>query len=232
MNNPAARSGYVFFDADDTLWENEIYYREAERRFALLFSSILSEEEAIEVITRKQEEVIPAFGYGFKTFLVAMTDAAIEICGGQTDKKTFNAIKNIVTDLSRHEVVMIDGVEEVFRELSRKYRIVIATKGDLMEQLFKCRNSGLGQYVFQTEVLFNKDEENYLALSEKIGIAPEDMLMVGNSVKSDIVPVLNIGGSAIHIPHEMVWAHEMMDLPQSDRLIELENIREIRKILL
>jgi len=108
----------------------------------------------------------------------------------------------------------------------------VATKGDLTEQMGKYRISGLAKYFHHCEVMENKDEKNYLELAAKNDMAPEQILMVGNSVKSDIAPVVNLGGTAIHTPHEVVWVHEMMDMPQSDRIIEVREIREILDYLL
>ena len=108
----------------------------------------------------------------------------------------------------------------------------MATKGDLTEQMGKYRTSGLAKYFHHCEVMENKDEKNYLELAAKNDMAPEQILMVGNSVKSDIAPVVNLGGTAIHTPHEVVWVHEMMDMPQSDRIIEVREIREILDYLL
>ena len=110
--------------------------------------------------------------------------------------------------------------------------MIVATKGDLTEQLNKYRLSGLRKYFHHCEVMENKDEQNYMELLAKNDLEPSQLLMVGNSVKSDIAPVINIGGTAFHTPHDVIWVHEIMDMPQSDRIIEVGNIREILKFLL
>ena len=161
-----------------------------------------------------------------------MTDAAIEICGGSITEEIYYGIKEIITTLAFHELQIIDGVEEVLQKLQEDYILVAATKGDLTEQMGKFRKSGLAEYFHHCEVMENKDEKNYLELTGKHDIRPEELLMIGNSVKSDIAPVVNIGGHAIHIPHEVVWVHEMMDMPESDRIIEVKSIRDILEILL
>lgn len=222
----------VFFDADDTLWENERYFRRAEVLFTELLADYTSPEGVQQMLWQKQEDNIPLFGYGSKTYMIGMTDAALELCGGHLPDRIYHGIKKIITDLAFHELEIIDGVEDTLQALQGHYRLVVATKGDLPEQMGKYRSSGLAGYFHHCEVMENKDERNYLELAVKNGIDPQQMLMIGNSVKSDIAPVVNIGGVAIHTPHEVVWVHEMMEMPKSDRIIEVQNIREIVPILL
>lgn len=223
---------HIFFDADDTLWENEQFFRDAEAQFAQLLADYTSPEGVQQMLWLKQEENIPLFGYGSKTYMIGMTDAAMELCGGQLPEHIYYGVKKIITDLAFHEFQIIEGVEETLKTLQDRYTLIVATKGDLTEQLYKYRKSGLEQYFHHCEVMENKNEQNYLELAAKNNIAPEQILMVGNSVKSDIVPVINVGGVAFHTPHEVVWVHEMMDMPQSDRIIELNNIREVLDYLL
>ncbi len=222
---------YIFFDADDTLWENEQFFRTAEDQFAALLSDYTSPEGVQQMLWQKQEENIPLFGYGSKTYMIGMTDAAMDLCGGRLPDHIYYGVKKIITDLAFHEFQIIDGVRETLEALRGKYTMIVATKGDLTEQLYKYRQSGLGEYFHHCEVMENKDEKNYLELIAKHGIEPEELLMVGNSVKSDIAPVVNIGGWAINTPHDVVWVHEMMDMPESDRIIIVQNIREIVQIL-
>lgn len=223
---------HIFFDADDTLWENEQFFRDAEAQFTELLKDYTSPEGVQEMLWRKQEDNIPLFGYGSKTYMIGMTDAAMELCGGQLPEHIYYGIKKIITDLAFHEFQIIEGVEETLKALHEHYTLIVATKGDLTEQLNKYRISGLDKYFHHCEVMENKDEKNYLELAKKHNLQPEQILMIGNSVKSDIAPVVNIGGVALHTPHEVVWIHEMMDMPQSDRIIELNNIREVLDYLL
>ncbi len=225
------RFKYIFFDADDTLWENESFFRAAEDQFAALLSDYTSPEGVQQMLWQKQEENIPLFGYGSKTYMLGMADAAMDLCGGRLPSGIYYGIKKIITELAFHEFQLIDGVREVLEALHDRYTLIVATKGDLTEQLYKYRRSGLCEYFHHCEVMENKDEKNYLELVAKHGIAPEELLMVGNSVKSDIAPVVNIGGWAINTPHDVVWVHEMMDMPESDRILVVQNIREILNFL-
>jgi putative hydrolase of the HAD superfamily len=223
---------YIFFDADDTLWENERYFRAAEDKFAALLSDYTSPEGVQQMLWQKQEDNIPLFGYGSKTYMLGMTDAALELCGGTLPENIYYGIKKIITDLAFHELEIIEGVEQTLQALQGQYTLIVATKGDLTEQMGKFRSSGLAKYFHHCEVMENKDEKNYLELIAKHDMKPEEFLMIGNSVKSDIAPAVAVGGWAIHTPHEIVWVHEMMDMPASDRIIEVSGIRDILGYLL
>ena len=222
----------IFFDADDTLWENELFFREAEAQFIRLLEDYTTPEGVQHMLWQKQEDNIPLFGYGSKTYMIGMTDAALDLCGGHLPEHIYYGVKKIVTDLAFHEFRLIDGVIETLEALQDSYNLVVATKGDVTEQMFKYRRSGLDRYFHHCEVMENKDEKNYLELAAKHDIEPDKLLMIGNSVKSDIAPVVNIGGWAINVPHEIVWVHEMMDMPESDRIIVVQDIREVLDYLL
>lgn len=222
----------IFFDADDTLWENELFFREAEAQFIRLLEDYTTPEGVQHMLWQKQEDNIPLFGYGSKTYMIGMTDAALDLCGGHLPEHIYYGVKKIVTDLAFHDFRLIDGVIETLEALQDSYNLVVATKGDVAEQMFKYRRSGLDRYFHHCEVMENKDEKNYLELAAKHDLEPDQILMIGNSVKSDIAPVVNNGGWAIHTPHEVVWVHEMMDMPESDRIIEVNNIKEVVKYLL
>ena len=226
------RFSTIFFDADDTLWENESYFRAAEAKFIELLADYTSPEGVQDMLWRKQEDNIPLFGYGSKTYMIGMTDAALELCGGVLPEHIYYGVKKIITELAFHELEIIEGVEETLKALQGRYKLIVATKGDLTEQMGKFRISGLAHYFHHCEVMENKDEKNYLELAAKNDLDPSEIIMIGNSVKSDIAPVVNIGGMAIHTPHEVVWVHEMMDMPENDRIIEVKNIREILCYLL
>ena len=232
MESLKGRFDTIFFDADDTLWENEQFFRNAEAHFAELLADYTSPEGVQQMLWQKQEDNIPLFGYGSKTYMIGMTDAAIELCGGNLPEHIYYGVKKIITDLAFHEFEIIEGVRETLQALQGHYKLIVATKGDLTEQMNKFRVSGLADYFHHCEVMENKDEKNYLELAAKHGLQPHEVLMVGNSVKSDIAPVVNIGGTAINTPHDIVWVHEMMDMPESDRIVIVQNVREIVRLVL
>lgn len=232
MTDLKGKFKYIFFDADDTLWENEQFFRNAEAQFIELLSDYTTPEGVQQMLWLKQEENIPLFSYGSKTYLIGMADAAMELCGGTLPNRIYYGIKDIIKNLAFHNLQIIDGVEETLKALDGHYKMVVATKGDTLEQMTKFRTSGLEKYFHHCEVMENKDERNYIELAGKHDIRPEEILMIGNSVKSDIAPVINLGGWAIHTPHEVVWVHEMMDMPESERITIVQNIREIIPMLL
>ena len=225
------RIRYIFFDADDTLWENELFFRKAEEQFVSLLSDHAPEVEIRKSLAEAQEENIPVFGYGSKTYLIAMTDCAARICPEKFNASVYKEINRIVRNLAGHEIKIIDGVRETLEQLYGKYRLAVATKGDLKEQTAKFRASGLGKYFHHIEVLENKDEKNYALMARKLDISPGEIIMAGNSVKSDIAPVISLGGYAVHVPHEIVWEHEKMDMPESEKVFEVKNIRELPNII-
>jgi len=222
---------YIFIDADDTLWENERYFRDAEAQFAALLAPHARLEDIQHVLWEKQEDNIPYFGYGSKTYFMGMVDAALALRGGSLDDATYNAIRELIINLCYHDVHVFDGVEDTLKVLSQSYKLVLTTKGENMEQLSKFKRSGLAGYFHSSEILLHKTEEEYSEIASKYGVAPENVVMVGNSVRSDIVPVINIGGSAVYIPHDIVWVHEMADVPASDRLFLAESFTELPSIL-
>ena len=232
MDSLKGKFDTVFFDADDTLWENERFFRAAEDKFIELLKDFTTPDGVQDMLWRKQEDNSPLFGYGSKTYMIGMTDAAMELCGGTLPEHIYYGIKKIITELAYHEFELLEGVEDTLKALQGHYTLIVATKGDLTEQLGKYRKSGLEKYFHHCEVMENKDAKNYLELAAKNNLRPEQILMVGNSVKSDIAPVVEIGGVAFHTPHEVIWVHEMMDMPQSDRIIEVNNIREILDYLI
>ncbi len=222
----------IFFDADDTLWENEGYFRNAEKEFAELLHREADAATIQQTLWARQEGNIPIFGYGSKTYMLGMLDTAIELCGGSLSSEMYFGIKKIVTDLAYHRFEMIDGVESVLGEVrDMGYELAVATKGDLTEQLTKYRQSGLSKFFHHIEVLEEKDRRNYLELCQKFDMAPEALIMVGNSVKSDIAPVIEVGGRAIHVPHGTVWVHEVAEMPDSDRVFEAGSIADVPEIL-
>lgn len=224
---------HVFLDADDTLWENDVFYRKAEAEFLELMSGHIQKEECAKILTFHQELNIKIFGYGSKTYLLGMLDAAEQIVPrSEFTPELYRRIKEIIVRLEQHEFIFLEGVEDVLRELARKYTLVIATKGELSEQMRKWRISKLSDCVSAIEVMEKKSVADYRNLASKIGIAPENFLMVGNAIRSDVAPVIEMGGWAVHVPYKITWAHEMMDMPKSDKIFEISNFSQLKDILL
>ncbi|MEO1097301.1 MAG: HAD family hydrolase [Bacteroidota bacterium] len=201
----------VAFDADDTLWHNERYFREAEDQFAQLVGEYLPKEEAINVLFSHEMKHLAIYGYGIKGFVLSMVETAITISKGSISSQKIQRILEIGRNMMNKPVELLDDVERIFEVLKTDYRLILATKGDLIDQERKLNKSGLEHHFHHIEVMSEKKEADYERLIGHLDIEAHEFLMIGNSMKSDIVPVLNIGGNAIHIPHEITWQHEIVD---------------------
>jgi len=216
----------IAFDADDTLWVNEPYYRKTEEAFCELMGEYLPQHELERELFKIQIGNLPLYGYGAKGLVLSMMETAMVVSDKTISLDIVEKIVNLGKALIDEPIELLDGVEEVLTTLKGQYRLVIATKGDLLDQERKLRKSGLSHYFHHIEIMSEKDEANYLKLLRHLDIKPQELLMVGNSLKSDILPVLKIGGYAVHVPYHITWAHE-----QIDNTIEHENFKSIEHIL-
>lgn len=200
----------IGFDADDTLWVNETYFRDAELEFAKLLASYETANKIDQELFIMEMKNLPLYGYGVKGFVLSMVEMALQLSNYQVSAKTIEAILNIGKEMIIKPVELLEGVEEVLKELSLKYRLILATKGDLLDQERKLVKSGLLDYFHHIEVLSDKNEENYSKLLNHLDIKPSEFLMIGNSLKSDILPLVNIKAHAIHVPFHTTWLHEQV----------------------
>lgn len=198
----------IGFDADDTLWINETYFREAEHEIQRLLSDYETPNKIDQELFKMEMKNLPLYGYGVKAFILSMVEVALELSNYSISNKTIEAILNIGKNMLGKPVELLDGVEEVLSVLSKKYRLILATKGDLLDQERKLEKSGLTKYFHHIEVLSDKKETNYSNLLNHLDIKPSEFLMIGNSLKSDILPLVNIKANAIHVPFHTTWAHE------------------------
>lgn len=201
----------IGFDADDTLWVNETYFRDAELEFAKLLAPYETANKIDQELFRKEIENLPLYGYGIKGFVLSMVEMALEISNGEVSNATIQKILEIGKDMLSKPVELLDGVEEVLRTLSTDFRLIVVTKGDLLDQERKLEKSGLLDYFHHIEILSDKQESNYLKLLSHLDIKPSEFLMVGNSLKSDILPLINIKAKAIHVPFHTTWIHEQVN---------------------
>ena len=201
----------IAFDADDTLWVNEPYFRTAEKAFCELLKEYVPEEECNELLYKFEMQNLPFYGYGIKPFVLSLIEAAITISKKQIPLEIVSEIIAIGKEMLQMPVELIDGIEATLAHLSKKYLLVMATKGDLLDQERKLIKSGLEKYFHHIEVMSDKQPENYQKLITHLDITPSQFLMVGNSLKSDVLPVLEIGSYAIHIPFHTTWEHEKVE---------------------
>ena len=223
----------IGFDADDTLWVNETYFREAELEFAKLLGAYETANKVDQLLFKKEMDNLDIYGYGVKGFVLSMVESAIEISNGSISNETIEKILNIGKDMINKPVDVLDGVEEVLKVLSKKYRLILATKGDLLDQERKLEKSGLTEYFHHIEVLSDKKEANYSKLLKHLDIDPQNFLMIGNSLRSDILPLINIKAHAIHVPFHTTWAHEQVTEEEANGKAykTVSNIRDIVKFL-
>ena len=223
----------ISFDADDTLWVNETYYRDTEDHFCRLMSDYCSKETASKELFKKEVGNLNLYGYGAKGFILSMVEAALSVSENSVSQDIIAQILNLGKDQINQPLVLLEGVEETLKRLSRdNVKLIVATKGDLLDQERKLSNSGIEKYFHHIEIMSDKKESNYRKLLEHLEIKAEDFLMIGNSLKSDIIPVLELGGYGIHVPYHTTWQHEVSEaVDNSSNLKELQNISQVVQAL-
>lgn len=223
----------ISFDADDTLWQNEKLFRQTEQKFCNLMRHYTNKENALKILWEMEVKNIPLYGYGIKAFVLDMLKAGLKISKNKLTSKETKKIINLGTSLLKSPIVLFDGAENTLEKLSKKYKLIVTTKGDLLEQENKIYRSGLTKYLHHIEVMSEKNKKSYARLIKELNIKPEEFLMVGNSVKSDILPVLSLGAKAVFIPSKFTWFYEDGDASKisSKNYLKIENISQLLKLL-
>ena len=207
----------IAFDADDTLWVNETYFRETEAAFAALLEGYETKNKIDQELFKTEIRNLDCYGYGVKGFVLSMVECALEISNQQVSQATISEILKLGKKMLDKPVELLDGVREVLTELKDTYRLIVLTKGDLLDQERKVERSGLSEFFQHVEVLSDKKEENYLHLLNHLQIDVKTFLMIGNSLKSDVLPLLEIGAQAVHVPFHTTWKHEEVSIEESKR---------------
>ena len=200
----------IAFDADDTLWINEPYFQETEKQFCALLEDYLPHHSTSQELFKTEIANLSLYGYGVKGYILSMIEAALRITNNTLDVVITEKIIQYGKELLERPIEMLEGVEDVLKALSGKYRLVVATKGDLLDQERKLKKSGIEHYFHHTEIMSDKQEKDYVKLIRHLDIPPSAFLMIGNSLKSDVLPVLAVGGHGIHVPYHTTWAHEQV----------------------
>jgi len=215
----------IAFDADDTLWHNESYFQEAENKFKDLLEDYLPQHTVGRELLKTEIDNLPWYGYGIKAFMLSMIETAIRITNGNLSAQDVLHIIGFGKDLLAKPVIMLEGVEEVLSELVKRYRLVLATKGDLLDQERKLNKSNLSSYFHHIEIMSEKKQPDFEKLIAHLDVEPQHFVMIGNSLKSDVLPVLELGGHAFHIPYHVTW-----DLEKVEHTIEHDNFHQLEKI--
>jgi len=215
----------VGLDADDTLWHNETIFRLTHARFVDLLNDH-GDRQTIEArLAETEQRNLRLYGYGVKGFTLSMIETAMELTGGEAPGSVVREILAAGREMLAHPVETLPGVDEALAALSERYRLVLITKGDLMDQERKLAASGLGDLFAAVEIVSEKDRGTYDRVFARHGTGPEEAVMAGNSMKSDVLPALQAGAWAVHIPYAVTWAHELADAPEGhERYGALESI--------
>lgn len=222
----------IAFDADDTLWVNEPYYRNTEDQFYSLLAEFSSQHTLEKELLQTEIKNLALYGYGIKGFMLSMIETALRVTDNKLGAGMVDKILELGKQMLDQPIELLDGVEDVLKKLKDKYRLVVATKGDLLDQERKLKKSGISHYFHHVEIMSEKDEANYRKLIRHLDIKPEELMMVGNSLKSDILPVLNVGGHATHVPYHITWAHEQIeDDINNDNFKSVTHISEVLEFL-
>ncbi|MBC8101666.1 MAG: HAD family hydrolase [Cytophagales bacterium] len=208
-----ARFEVIAFDADDTLWHNERFYVSAQAQFQELLAQYHRPEWIAERLYEAEMRNLPHFGYGIKAFALSMIETSVELTEGRISGGDIQTIINLSKQMLRAEVELLESVAETIPRLAETYTLMVVTKGDLLDQERKFARSGLADHFQQVEIVSDKDPESYARVLRRHRIAPERFLMVGNSLRSDILPVLTLGASAVYVPYSLTWAHESAEPP-------------------
>lgn len=222
----------IGFDADDTLWSNEPYFREAEDKFCDLMSDYLPYHTIQRELFATEIDNLKLYGYGIKAFVLSMIETALRIGGDTLPLGTVAKIIEIGRNQLEFPVDVLYGVEDVLKSLKSKYRLVVVTKGDLLDQERKLSKSGLGGYFHHIEIVSEKRPSDYTKLLKHLDILPDEFMMIGNSLKSDVIPVLELGCYGIHVPFHTTWEHEKVDvIITNPKFRQVEHINEILTLL-
>ena len=218
----------IAFDADDTLWPNEPYFREAEKDMMKILTPYYRGDDLMEHLYQQEIKNLHIFGYGAKGFTLSMIESAIELSEGKICGNEIQKIIELGKQIMTYPIELLDGVEETLTALG-EHRLVLITKGDLFDQESKVARSGLANHFDAIEIVSEKDDDTYSKLLERHKIKPENFWMIGNSLKSDVLPIARIGGTAVHIPYESTWQHEQVETDAFMRKTyhELNSIREL-----
>lgn len=222
----------IAFDADDTLWHNELLYARTEEKFARLLSPYLGAEQARQALFATEMRNLDSYGYGIKSFTLSMIETAIQLGQGGIGGEELLQIIGWAREMLQAEVELLPYARETVTLLAQGYPLMLITKGDLLDQQRKVERSGLEPYFTYVQVVSQKDGPVYLRLLGKLGIAPERFMMVGNSLRSDILPVVEIGGTAVYVPHELTWTHERVKTPgYENHYHELEHLGQLPALI-
>jgi len=218
----------VGLDADDTLWHNETIFRLTQERFFALLEPVADAPAVTARLAEVEGRNLRLYGYGVKGFILSMLETVMELTGGEPPGSMIREVLAAGREMLAHPVETLPGVDEALAALSERYRLVLITKGDLLHQEQKLAASGLGDLFAAVEIVSEKDASTYARVFDRHGTGAASAAMCGNSLRSDILPALEAGAYAAHVPYPLIWAHEAADAPLGHpRFAELAAIAEL-----
>lgn len=223
----------VAFDADDTLWVNEPFFRSAEAKFFQILEKYIEKRDFQDELYANEVKNLHLFGYGAKGFMLSMIETALELTNYKISGQDIQIIINMGKEILSYPINKYEGIDDVLKTLGEKYKVICITKGDLLDQESKVARSGLGELFEEVHVVNEKNPETYQNILNGHNIDVSEFIMIGNSMKSDVLPVVELGASAVHIPCEAQWAHEVVEpsIDQKEKFLELKKATELLNYL-
>ncbi len=220
----------IAFDGDDTLWHNESLFSMTQDRFRAMLAHSVDPAALDKRLLEAERANLRFYGYGIKGFVLSMIETAVDLTDGRVSGRDIQSLIDFGKAMLEHPVDLLDGVAEVVEALSSRHRLLLITKGDLFDQESKVARSGLAERFAAVEIVSEKDPDTYRRVLDRHGVDPARFVMVGNSVRSDILPVLAIGGHAVHVPYHVTWAHEQAE-PPTENYRRIDTVRELPPLL-
>jgi putative hydrolase of the HAD superfamily len=218
----------IGFDADDTLWQNEAFFRLTQARLAALLAPFAPPDTLNAQLLAAERRNLGDYGYGVKGFTLSMIETAIEVSKGTVSAPVIAEIMAAGREMLSHPIDLLPYAHEAVAQMSQRFQVILITKGDLLDQERKLAQSGLGELFHGVEIVSEKTAEVYAQIAGRHGARPEGMVMVGNSMKSDVLPMIAAGGFGVHVPHVATWALEMADAPHGHpRFAHIESLRDL-----
>ncbi len=221
----------IAFDADDTLWHNELYYSQAQEILKQILKAYYPKPDLEDQLFQVESRNMVHFGYGIKAFGLSMVETACQLSSGRITGEDIARIIALVHDMLSKPVELLDQVVPALEALSARYPLMLLTKGDLLEQERKVKRSGVQKYFQYVEIISDKTPETYERILKRIPVKPGNFLMIGNSMRSDVLPVVALGGKAVYIPYHLTWAHEVVEATNGEQFYELEHLGQLPALI-
>jgi putative hydrolase of the HAD superfamily len=227
-----SRLDIIAFDADDTLWHNLVHFDAAEKHFGQLLRSHADPAAAVEALMAAERRNIPHYGYGVKGFTLSMIETAASLSGGALDPTLIQALITLGRDMLDHDIELLPHVEDTLKALHGQHRLLLVTKGDLHHQERKVLASGLAHFFEGVEIVSEKTQDTYAIICKRHGASPERMLMAGNSIRSDVLPMIAAGGHGVYVPFQILWDHEHEVVPaETARFHTVDDMRGVVEVV-